>query len=71
MNLTLEKKAYFTDALFSKVLRASVTENDEEGNYPQYQIRDRLFYFKDWNGNFRLCIPDSSQISVMAKVLIP
>jgi hypothetical protein len=39
------KKAYSTDALFSKALRASVMDNDEDGNYPQYQICDGLIYF--------------------------
>jgi hypothetical protein len=40
------KNAYSTDALFSKVLRASVTDNNEVGNYPQYQICDKLQRFK-------------------------
>jgi hypothetical protein len=57
--LNIWKKAYSTDTLFSKVLKASIMDNDEEGNYPQYQIRDRLIYFKDWNENFWLCVPDS------------
>jgi len=51
------KMAYSLDAIFSKVLKASITNNDDEGNYPQYQIRDGLIYFKDWNGNFWLCVP--------------
>src|SRR5882762_3408838 len=52
--LNIWKTAYVSDTLFSKVLRASITNNDEEGNYSQYQIRDGLIYFEDWNGNFRL-----------------
>jgi hypothetical protein len=62
------KMAYSLDTIFSKVLKASITNNDEEGNYPQYQIRGGLIYFEDWNGNFRLCIPDSLRISVMAEI---
>jgi hypothetical protein len=62
------KMAYSSDALFSQVLKASITNNDEEGNYPQYQIRNGLIYFKDWNVNFRLCIPDSLWFSVMEEV---
>ena len=62
------KMAYPLDAIFSKVLKASITDNDKEGNHPQYQIHDRLIYFKDWNGNFRLCKPDSLQITVMAEI---
>jgi hypothetical protein len=58
------KRAYSTDTLFYKVLKASMMDNDEEGNYPQYQIHNRLIYFKDWKGNFRLCIPDSLRVSV-------
>jgi hypothetical protein len=57
--LDIWKRAYSTDALFSKVLKASIMDNDEEGNYPLYQIHDGLVYFEDWNGNFQLCIPDS------------
>ena len=34
------KKAYTTDKLYSKILKASQIDNDEEENYPQYQIRD-------------------------------
>src|SRR6202050_2172597 len=34
----------------------------------QYQIRDGLVYFEDWNGNFRLCVPESLRVSVMSKV---
>ena len=46
--LNIWKTAYTLDTLFSKVLRASITNNDEQGNYPQYQIRDGLIYFEDW-----------------------
>ena len=66
--LNIWKKAYSTDALFSKVLKASIMDNDEEGNHPQHQIHDRLVYLKDWNVNFRLCVPDSLQISIKAKI---
>jgi len=32
------KKAYTTDNLYSKVLKASQIDNDEAGHYTQYQI---------------------------------
>src|SRR6202453_5450662 len=62
------KEAYIADNLYSKVLRASQIGHDEAGHYTQYQIRGGLVYFEDWNGNFRLCIPESLQVSVMSEV---
>jgi hypothetical protein len=53
------KRAYSLDTLFSKVLKAAITNNDKGGNCPQYQIHDGLICFEDWNGNFWLCVPDS------------
>jgi len=32
------KRAYTNNKLYSKILKASQIDNDEEGNYPQYQI---------------------------------
>ena len=32
------KMAYMKDKLYSKILKVSQTDNDKEGNYPQYQI---------------------------------
>jgi hypothetical protein len=61
------KKAYTTNKLYSRILKASQTDNDKEGNYPQYQIQDG-FIFEDWNGNFRLCILDSLHLIVMSEV---
>jgi hypothetical protein len=66
--LDIWKMAYSSDTMFSKILKASITNNDEEGNYPQYQICDKLIYFEDWNGNFQLCVPDSLRVSVMAEI---
>src|SRR6202050_852964 len=62
------KRAYTADNLYSKVLRASQIGHDEVGHYTQYQIRDGLVYFEDWNGNFRLSVPESLQVSVMSEV---
>src|SRR5882672_6647190 len=62
------EKAYTNDKLYSKILKASQINNNKEGNYPQYQIRDGLIYFEDWNGNFRLCVPDSLRLTVMSGV---
>ena len=62
------KKTYTTDNLYSKVLRASLTDHNKAGHYTQYQIRDGLVYFEDWNGNFWLCVPESLQVSVMSEV---
>jgi len=66
--LDIWKMAYSSDTMFSKILKASITNNDEEGNYSQYQIHDGLIYFEDWNGNFRLCVFDSLRVSVMAEI---
>jgi len=52
-NIIIVGQPYSLDALFSNVLKASITNNNKEGNYPQYQICDGLMYFKDWNGNFQ------------------
>ena len=62
------KKAYMQDKLYSKILKVSQADNDEEGNYPQYQTRNGLIYFEDWNGNFRLCVPDSLRVTVISEV---
>src|ERR1700683_5035456 len=67
-NLEGWKKAYIADNLYSKVLRASQIGHDEAGHYTQYQIRDGLVYFEDWNENFRLCVPESLRVSVMSEV---
>jgi hypothetical protein len=67
-NLNNWKKAYITDKLHSKVLMVSQANNDEAGNYPQYHKRDGLIYFKDWNGNHRLCVPDALRVTVMSEV---
>ena len=32
------KKAYTANNLYSKILKVSQTDNNEAGNYPQYQI---------------------------------
>ena len=53
------KGAYTTNNLYSKVLKASQIDHDKAGHYSQYQIRDGLVHFEDWNGNFRLCVPES------------
>ena len=62
------KKGYITDQFFSKVLNAFRINDDKDRNYPQYQVIDGLIYFKDWNGNLRLCVPDSLCIEVMNEV---
>jgi transposase InsO family protein len=67
-NLNNWKTAYITDKLYSKVLTVSKANNDEAGLYPQYQIRDGLIYFEDWNGNRRLCVPDAFRVTVMSEV---
>jgi hypothetical protein len=67
-NLDKWKRASISDKLYSKVLNASQSDNDKAENYPQYQIRDGLIYFEDWNGNLWLCIPDSLRVTVMSEV---
>jgi hypothetical protein len=62
------KKGYITDQFYSKVLNAFQINDDKDGNYPQYQVIEGLIYLEDWNGNLRLCVPDSFCIEVMSKV---
>ena len=53
------KRSYATNQFYSKVLNACQVNDDKDGNYPQYQLIERLIYFEDWNGNLRLCVPFS------------
>ena len=59
------KKGYITDQFFSKVLNAFRINDDKDRNYPQYQVIEGSIYFEDWNGNLRLCVPDSLCIEVI------
>ena len=61
------KESYATDQFYSKVLNAFQINNDKDGNYPQYQLIEGLIYFEDWNGNLRLCIPDSLRANSFLK----
>ena len=45
------KKSYIIDQFYSKVLNTFRTNDDKDGNYPQYQIIEGLIYFENWNGN--------------------
>jgi hypothetical protein len=64
--LNIWKEAFTTDETFSKVITAYQDISEGKDKYPQYQVRSNgLVYFEDWNGNFRLCVPDSLQISIM------
>ena len=37
--------------------------------HPKYHYSDnRMLYFKDWNGNNRLCVPASQRVAVMSEV---
>jgi hypothetical protein len=62
------EKGYTTDQFYSKVLNVFQVNGDKEGNYLQYQVIKGLIYFKDWNGNLRLCGPDSLRVEVMSEV---
>ena len=62
------KKGYATNQLYSKVLNVFQVNDDKDRNYPQYQLIEGLIYFKDWNGNLRLCVPDSLCVEVMSEV---
>lgn len=60
------KNGYQSDPHFSKVLEER--EDDLEIKYTQYQLRSNgLLYFEDWNGNYRLCVPESMRLSVMSQ----
>ena len=62
------KKSYIIDQFYSKVLNTFRTNDDKDGNYPQYQIIEGLIYFENWNGNLWLCVLDSLHIEVMSEV---
>ena len=62
------KESYATNQFYSKVLNTFQINDDKDGNYPQYQLIEGLIYFEDWNGNLRLCVPDSLLIEVMSQV---
>lgn len=62
------RTAYSHDALWSKVLYAFQSNEDDSEYLSQYVERSGLLYFKDWNGNLRLCVPHSKVNSVMDEV---
>jgi hypothetical protein len=52
------KETYRQDSHLSQVLKAE--EEGDNNKYAQYQGRaNRLIYFKDWNANHRLVVPES------------
>src|ERR1700722_14467004 len=59
------KKGYLSDKLFSRIIREGEEIRDV---FPQYQILRELIYFEDWNGNLRLCIPESLRVEIMSEV---
>ena len=63
-------EAYKDDIHFSKVIAALKTEkNWANPRYPQYHYSDAgLLYFEDWQGNNRLCVPESLRNSVLDEV---
>ena len=63
------KKSYTTDQFYSKVLNVFWVNGNKDRNYPQYQVIEGLIYFKDWNGNLRLCIPHVEVMSEVHNVL--
>ena len=62
------KKGYTTNQFYSKVLNVFQVNGDKNTNYPQYQVIEGFIYFEDWNGNLRLCVPDSLRVEVMSEV---
>ena len=64
------KKGYITNQFYSKVLNTFRINDDKDRNYPQYQIIKGLIYFKDWEKNLRLCVPDSLLLKLWAKIII-
>ena len=52
------KGVYQQDSYLSQVLKAE--EEEDIDKYAQHQIRaNGLIYFKDWNGNHQLVVPES------------
>lgn len=64
------RKGYSADPHFAEVL-ASLQDPKAHltPQFPQYYYSDEgLLYFEDYNGNNRLCVPQSLQISIMDQI---
>ena len=62
-------KAYASDPFLSKSQNEDNAENDFCEKYTQYQVwNNGLIYFEDWNGNYRLVVPESLQVDIMSQV---
>lgn len=60
--------SYAQDSNWSKVLYDFQNGDPTEELAAKYQLRNGLLYFQDWNGNLRLCVPESKQISIIEEV---
>ena len=61
------KEAYRQDLHLSQVLKAE--EGGDHDKYAQYQVRTNgLIYFKDWNGNHQLVVPESLWVEIMSDI---
>jgi hypothetical protein len=58
---------YSNDSYFSKVIESlKKEENILNPKYPQFFLGDSgLLYFEDWEGNMRLCVPETQRSQVM------
>jgi hypothetical protein len=62
-------KAYAADTLFSEVLKANQESQGTQDKYSQYSVQSNgLIFFEDWNGNERLCVPDTLRVAVMSEI---
>ena len=62
-------KAYSNDPYFNRILSELRQESNWIGpKQPLFFEDDGLLYFEDWNGNQRLCIPQSEQARLLSEV---
>jgi hypothetical protein len=60
------RKGYWKDTHFKKILAAlQDEENYSSVDTSLYQLNEEgLLYFKDWNGNYRLCVPQELRLEL-------
>ena len=63
-------EGYRKDKYFNKVQLAIHNEDNWiSPAYPMFSIgQTGLLYFEDWNGNMRLCVPESEQAPLMSEI---
>ncbi|KAJ3804520.1 hypothetical protein F5879DRAFT_776302, partial [Lentinula edodes] len=64
------RDAYATDNSFGKIINILRDPEQAQSIYhSQYFCGDNgLLYFEDWNGNNRLCVPNTLRMEVIAEI---